>query len=665
MVKKTAMNKLKIIGALFAIVMAGCTGFRPFNDEEAIKIMINQPDQVVMGTDFWDGPSDCSARAYLNKTNSTLLFTIEVYDDSLRTGAPESYMNDGVELYFDFRPPRLRENNFYQRGVFQAVILPEPGKKQLAPIEWFPKSYDSEIPGTRAYTELRDSGYVVQVSIPYSSLERNHYWPRNSFYMDVAINDADTGRRESQVMWAGGRDNWNNPHNFKQVAFKETLRQQETDDSRPNIVFIFTDQQTMSAMSAYGNKFIHTPYMDDLAKFGVRFTESYCTSPVCSPSRSSLITGMMPHQTGVNYNDQKPDSTLKNIGELLRKEGYETVWGGKWHLPESYPHTSKSSVPGFSLLDFLEEEKTTGRGDDTDEPLANEVVKYLKGRVKQPFFLAVSFHNPHDICYVPQNPDAFPYPANMESAPPLPGNFSINPLEPEFLKDARARTSYGNEIAFTHDFSRNDWRNYLHHYYRMTERADREIGKIIKALESEGMDENTIIIFTSDHGDGAASHQWAAKLSLYEESVKVPLILTWFGKTPENVVDTEHLVSGLDIAPTILDYAGAEIPARMKGYSLKALIENPDTTWRDFLVTQLAIDPSDSSKTARMITDGRYKYNLYSYGARNEQLFDLKNDPGEKINLAYSASLASVKRELRSKLMEWIEETGDYFKVEE
>ncbi|MBE0654608.1 MAG: DUF4976 domain-containing protein, partial [Bacteroidales bacterium] len=166
----------------------------------------------------------------------------------------------------------------------------------------------------------------------------------------------------------------------------------------------------------------------------------------------------------------------------------------------------------------------------------------------------------------------------------------------------------------------------------------------------------------SDHGDGAASHQWAAKLSLYEESVKVPMVLTWFGRTPKNVVNNQHLISGLDIAPTILDYAGIDIPSKMRGHSLKALIENPDTTWREFLVTELAIDPQDPSKAGRMITDGRFKYNVYSYGERNEQLFDLANDPGEMNNLAYSAAYTMRKNELKAKLEEWMRETGDEFR---
>ncbi len=654
------MKAVKFLILISLVITYSCTGFRPFNNEEAITIFIEDSTKLVMGAENWDGPMDCSAHAYLNKTSAGLLFTIKVYDDSLKTGAEESYLNDGVELYFDFRPPRLRENNFYERGVFQAVILPEPGKKQIAPIEWFPKNYNSKIPGTRAYTELRDSGYVVQLSIPYSSLKRNHYWPRESFYMDVAINDADIDSRESQIMWAGERDNWNNPHNFKEISFTTPG---EKEKLHPNFLFIFTDQQTIEAMSAYGNPYIHTPYMDALAKHGVRFTKSYCTAPVCSPSRSSLITGRMPHETGVNYNNDAIDSSMNNIGHILGKEGYSTIWAGKWHLPESYPHTNSSRVPGFRLIDFLDAELTTGRGDDTDEPLAESVAKFLKGRKKEPFLLAVSFHNPHDICYLPEKPDAFPYPANIESAPPLPANFKMNPFEPEFLKDARQRDSYGNEIALTRDFSNDDWRNYIYHYYRMTERVDREIGKIITALESAGLDQNTLIIFTSDHGDGAASHKWAAKLSLYEESVKVPMVITWFGKTPENRVDNEHLVSGLDVVPTILDYAGVEISSKIRGKSLKLLVENPDTTWRDYIVTELAIDPQDESKTARMITDGRFKYIVFSYGKRNEQLFDLVSDPGENTNIAYSPAFTSKKNELKMKLEEWMELTGDNFSV--
>ncbi len=239
----------------------------------------------------------------------------------------------------------------------------------------------------------------------------------------------------------------------------------------------------------------------------------------------------------------------------------------------------------------------------------------------------------------------------------------ISPDEPEFIKDCRARTYYGNELNIARNFSPQMWRQYLYQYYRLTERVDREIGKIINALEAKGLDENTLIIFTSDHGDGGAAHHWAAKLSLYQESVNIPFIVTWFGKTPANITDSTHLVTGLDVLPTMLDYAGLDIPAGLEGRSLKTIIEHPDTTWRSTVVTELAPDPKHHDRIGRMITDGRFKYNVYSYGQRNEQLFDLLNDRGEEHNLAYDPAYNSVKMRLRIQLERWMKQTGDYFKI--
>ena len=106
---------------------------------------------------------------------------------------------------------------------------------------------------------------------------------------------------------------------------------------RPNVLFVMTDQQTRHAMSAYGNRYLKTPHMDSIAAHGVRFEKSYCTAPVCGPSRSSLVTSRMPHVTGVNVNGQTPDPSLSNMGHVFRDAGYATAWAGKWHLPKSYP----------------------------------------------------------------------------------------------------------------------------------------------------------------------------------------------------------------------------------------------------------------------------------------------------------------------------------------
>jgi arylsulfatase A-like enzyme len=662
------MKLLLILFIPALILISSCTIYQDFDKEKSFVFNMSDSSQVVIGLENWKGPDDCSATAYMNRTETGLLLTIRVKDDSVRTGNEFSYMNDGVEIYMDLRPPRLRKRNSYEKGVFQAVIIPLPGKKNVAPIEWYPKNYASEVTGASAWTQLFDSSYVVQVFFPYANLKRNHFWPRTYFSMDIAINDADSVNRETQIIWRGKIDNWQSPANFQPVVVKdekaETQRARKKKSDKPNIIVILTDQQTLTAMSAYGNPFLRTPNMDALAAAGIRFTQSYCSAPICAPSKSSLITGIYPHQTGVNYNGQKPDSSIQNMGQLFRKAGYKTIWGGKWQLPDDYPHTGGvDSLPGFSLVNFLSPEKTTGKGNDTDTPLADAMTKQLQRHPDEPWLMVISFQNPHDICLVPSQKDAYMPAFNPESTAPLPLNFEIDPSEPQFLEDCRNRSVYENELFLTKNFTVSEWRNYVFQYYRMVENADQEIGKIIAMLEKQGFDENTLIIFTSDHGDGAAAHRWAGKLSPYEEAMKVPLIVSWFGKDFKSAVDDRHLVSGIDILPTMLDYAGLQVPSTIEGTSLKPIIENPQALFREFLYSEIAPDPAHPERLGRMVRYRNYKYVLYSYGKQNEQLFDLANDPGEMVNLAYSAKHEEIKNFLRSNLSFWMKEKKDYFKL--
>lgn len=637
------------------LLINACSGFQAFDKEESMVFQIGTPEQVVMGNQSWTGPADCSATAYLNKSNGGLLLTIEVKDDSVKTGNPQSYMNDGVELYFDLRPPRLRKNNFYEKGVFQAIILPEPGKKQVAPITWFPGYYETMVNGTKAYTQLRDSGYLVQVFLPYSALSRSHFWPRSIVHMDIAINDADTGNRESQIMWAGKADNWNNPVNFAPARLKETENKVKEPEP-PNILLLLTDHQTLKAMSFQGNRYLRTPNMDALGEYGARFLNAYCSSPQGSSSRSSILTGKMPHTSGSIFEGSALDTSLASMGTIFSNAGYQTIWAGKWGLPDDYPHTGTQEKSGFRFLNFLPAEKMSARGDITDPPLADAAVKYLKGRRREPFLLVVSLQNPHDINALTTKPDAFPFPPNIESAPPLPSNHLVSRPEPELIEEIRDLDRFKQ----TFGFGDREWRNYLFHYYRMIERADREIGKIISQLEKEGLDENTIIILTSVQGDGAASHRWTSGLSLYQESLQVPLIITRFGSKEIIPEDILHPVSGIDILPTMMDYAGIEMQG-LQGKSLKPIIENPDTSFRKYVVSQLFAFPDQIEKQGRMITDGRYKYILYSHGTRNEQLFDLVSDPGETRNLAYSASSIALKNKMKAALVVWMKEHEDNY----
>lgn len=166
--------------------------------------------------------------------------------------------------------------------------------------------------------------------------------------------------------------------------------------TRPNILFIFTDQQSFRALNCAGNSHLQTPHMDSLAANGIRLENCYCPAPVCGPSRSAIATGRMPHEAGVIINNQAPDPNLPTIDQMLRTAGYHTAWTGKWHVPE--PYLQRDSIPGFEYLPFAPK-IPIDLGADTDDPIADRAIEFLRRDHEKPFFLAVSLHNPHDICH--------------------------------------------------------------------------------------------------------------------------------------------------------------------------------------------------------------------------------------------------------------------------
>ncbi|HID23305.1 MAG TPA: hypothetical protein EYP14_13015, partial [Planctomycetaceae bacterium] len=274
-------------------------------------------------------------------------------------------------------------------------------------------------------------------------------------------------------------------------AAGDAAARDETAKPRPNVLLLMTDQQTLRAMSAAGNPYLHTPHMDSLAAAGVRFTISYCASPVCAPSRSSILTGRMPHETGVNFNGDVPDPSLPNLGEIFRAAGYETAWAGKWHLPASYPRAPQQTVPGFEYLS-LPKDVGLALGEQTDGIVADRAIAFLRRKHDRPWLLGVSLHNPHDICWWarlkpvrPRNPHLFP---------PLPDNFDIAPDEPGFLADCRKPKTYGVEQQYTDAWDETQWRAYLYAYHRLTEQVDRVIGRILRVLRARKLDDNTLIV---------------------------------------------------------------------------------------------------------------------------------------------------------------------------
>ncbi len=435
-----------------------------------------------------------------------------------------------------------------------------------------------------------------------------------------------------------------------------------SETQRPNVLIILTDQQTNDLLSASGNPNLNTPAMDHIASRGVYFTESYCTSPVCGPSRSSIITGRLPHETGVVWNTNSLSNRYPTVGQIFSQAGYRTAWAGKWHLPDSYPQSRGiDSVNGFTVLPFKPLGESWGLGVDTDAPITDSAIGFIAEQDgAQPFLLAVQLHNPHDICHVPRRPDSYAkYTAISDPLPELPPNFNPDMKEPEFYETKREMDHYGDELLLTKHYSENDWRAYLYHYYRFAEMVDAEIARLLQALDENGLTDNTIIVLTSDHGDGAAAHRWAAKLNFYEEAATVPFIISWPGHIPEGRIDRRQLVSGMDVVPTLCDYAGIKDAPDFTGRSLRPALEHPDSALREYLVVQLADDRFDTTRHGRMIRDRRFKYATFNQGQNPEQLFDLWNDPGETQNLAYAANYQVVKDRLRKNLQEWLRETGD------
>ncbi len=420
---------------------------------------------------------------------------------------------------------------------------------------------------------------------------------------------------------------------------------------RPNVLLIFTDQQTDEAMSCAGNPHLNTPAMDRIAARGVRFTRSYVTQPLCLPCRSSIQTGRYPHEIGTPTNGVKLNGAYPMLGELMSAAGYDTAYFGKWHVGASFEEA------GYDA--------TADTGSDSET--AQYAVEFLKAPRQKPFFLTASFKNPHDVCELarrqklPQGPIP-PATADPAELPPLPDNFAIPENEPAAIRMIQAKN---RDFHYpTNRWSDAEWRQYLWGYYRLVEKVDREIEKVLDALRDSGHEDSTIIIFTSDHGEGVASHHWNQKQILYEQAVRVPLLIAHpLASNPGGTSDA--LVStGIDFMPTILGAAGvASPPGPSYGQSLEPLARGSSESWdRRYVVAETTFGRGrDDGVSGRMLRTERYKYIVYNTGAGREQLFDLEADPGETTNLAEDPAHRSALDEHRILISDWAAETNDRF----
>jgi choline-sulfatase len=423
-------------------------------------------------------------------------------------------------------------------------------------------------------------------------------------------------------------------------------------------------------MSCTGNEWVHTPAMDGLALGGLRFERAYCTNPVCVPSRFSLQTGLMPSAIGMVYNRDGtpvPDPILETaLGRLLQQAGYHTAYAGKTHLPGELERNTRTRD-----YEFLAADERDG--------CADACVKFLGRTHAKPFFLTASFINPHDVCHMAinaferaggeqgfKNIDAATCEMVLdgarshgdleafvrEHAPPLPDNFEPPELEPEAITTSYVRARMFRDHV-RQNWGETEWRLHRWLYCRLTERVDRQIARVLDALDANGLSDDTLVVFTSDHGDHDAAHRLEHKSVLYDEATRVPLVMRLPGCIPAGLADTEHLVSnGLDLLPTLCDYAGAKTPSGRPGASLRPLAAGDTTVpWRESVFVE--------SQHGCMVRTATHAYSVYDSGARPEALYDHTVDPGETENAAYRESHRWVRQRYRELMLEWIDRAGN------
>jgi choline-sulfatase len=421
-----------------------------------------------------------------------------------------------------------------------------------------------------------------------------------------------------------------------------------------NFLFIITDQQHAGALGCAGNPDVKTPNMDKLAARGIRFGKSYCTYPLCCPSRGSLFTSRTPHELRIftNADAELAGKALRSetLGELFQAAGYETAYAGKWHLQAPFPSFKGRQIPGFSLLPLAGRDPGTvdqakaGKGLTVDPNTADAAIKFLRQPHSKPFLLVASLLNPHDICE---------YPGCAALRKLLPADpAQLPPPRPNMRDPGKLPSALQKYVAQKGAWTEQQWREYLYIYYRLVEIADGEAGRVLTALEQTGLASNTIVVFTSDHGEMMGSHRMVTKQKLYEEAAAVPLIVA--PPDAKAGVDKTHLVSGLDIMPTLLDYAGIAAPASLEGKSLRPLVEGKDVPWRDFVVSEVNV-----SAEARMVRTARFKYVVFAAGDDREQFFDMEQDPGEMTNRVADPALAAEVARHRVLLDRWRKETRD------
>ncbi len=439
------------------------------------------------------------------------------------------------------------------------------------------------------------------------------------------------------------------------ISFAQSSEKQAESDNlkpRPNIIFILTDDHRWDAFSCMDHPFIETPNLDALVEDGVMFSNSFCTTSLCSPSRASFLTGEYPHKHGVTTNHTVWDEEQNtSFLEILHDNGYETAFIGKWHMPgEGVPevdgvdHFITFTVQGGQgvyedcplIIDGTEQERP---GKYITEDLTDFALEFIEKDRSKPFCLYLS-HKAVHFGFLP--------PEHLRDT--YEGIDLQLPEEADpFVPITRDHLFVGAPAPLPFLYQR---------YCETVLSVDEQVGRIIESLKQSGLDRNTLVVYAGDNGHYFGEHGLYDKRSAYEESIKIPFFAWGPGIIENPGRREEQMLLNIDLAPTLLELAGLPVPENMQGVSVLPILQNkPAKTRTAWLYEHYPVFPIPIPGIAAVRTD-RYIYITYQNNRRKPEIYDLLNDPKQYNDLYGSGEGKKLLPMLKSELERVKNETG-------
>jgi arylsulfatase A-like enzyme len=412
---------------------------------------------------------------------------------------------------------------------------------------------------------------------------------------------------------------------------------------KPNVLFILADQWRFSAFGHETDTQVRTPHFDAFVKQGVRWTRTYSANPLCTPNRAAIITGRFPHQTGMISNDFMLPPKEKCIAQVFRDAGYATHYIGKWHMdgkakpgfvPKGWRRRGFTTFEGFNRgHNYYKTHQMTDEGKPVAykgyEPVLQTdlAIEFMKKNKNNPFFCFLSWGPPHTPYKPPKGFRKY-NPKNITFRP----NVSDNPKK------------------------RKQWAQWLAGYYGLCESLDHEFSRLMKSLDDLGLSGNTLVVFTSDHGDQIGCHGNDHKGDPEEESLHIPLFMRLPGVTrPGQEIGIP--ASSVDLMPTILSLCELGVPDACAGTDLSGALSGKPPKVKSVYAEGKMGGPGKW----RAVVTSQYKLAHYPGSTKDSFLYDLKKDPYELQNLIKDPAYASVKNDLTKELALWAKKTVDPF----